>query len=114
MAQTGYEEEARLYAQATLLPGGESGGFGQNDVASPVFLAWTKQDRAGRCLDMALAGLAPIALRAFDVTDRPVPPPLAGLEAAIREVGSTHAADEAPGRVLGAIADILRRDIYPA
>ena len=44
----GYEEEARLYAQATLLPGSESGGFGQNDVASPVFLAWTKQDRAGR------------------------------------------------------------------
>ena len=62
MAQTGYEEEARLYAQATLLPGSESGGFGQNDVASPVFLAWSKQDRAGRCLDMALASLVPIAL----------------------------------------------------
>ena len=27
MAQTGYEEEARLYAQATLLPGSESGGL---------------------------------------------------------------------------------------
>ena len=77
MAQTGYEEEARLYAQATLLPGSESGGFGQNDVASPVFLAWSKHDRAGRCLDMALASLVPIALRAFDVTDRPVPPRLA-------------------------------------
>ena len=63
MAQTGYEEEARLYAQQTLLPGSESGGFGQNDVASPVFLAWTKQERAGACLDMALASLAPIALR---------------------------------------------------
>ena len=73
MAQTGYEEEARLYAQATVLPGSESGGFGQNDVASPVFLAWSKQDRAGRCLDMALASLVPIALRALDVTDRPVP-----------------------------------------
>ena len=55
MAQTGYEEEARLCAQATLLPGSESGGYGQNDVASPVFLAWSKQDRAGRCLEMALA-----------------------------------------------------------
>ena len=80
MAQTGYEEEARLYAQATVLPGSESGGFGQNDVASPVFLAWSKQDRAGRCLDMALASLVPIALRALDVTDRPVPPQLADLE----------------------------------
>jgi len=28
MAATGYEEEARLYAQPTLLPGSESGGFG--------------------------------------------------------------------------------------
>jgi histidine ammonia-lyase len=73
MAATGYEEEARLYAQPTLLPGSESGGFGQNDVASPVFLAWTKQMRAGRCLDQVLATLAPIALRALDVTARPVP-----------------------------------------
>ena len=114
MAQTGYEEEARLYAQATLLPGSESGGFGQNDVASPVFLAWSKQDRAGRCLDMALAGLLPIALRALDVTGRPVPPPLAGLEAAIREIGPDPAPDKAPGPVVGAIADALRREIYPA
>ncbi len=73
MAQTGYEEEARMYAQATLLPGSESGGFGQNDVASPVFLAWSKQQRAGECLDMALASLAPIALRALDVTQRRFP-----------------------------------------
>jgi hypothetical protein len=58
MAITGYEEEARMLATATLLPGSESGGFGQNDVASPVFLAWTKQDRAGLLLENALAALA--------------------------------------------------------
>ena len=114
MAQTGYEEEARLYAQATLLPGSESGGFGQNDIASPVFLAWSKQERAGRCLDMALASLAPIALRALDVTDRPVPPQLAGLEAAVREIEPDLARHEAIGPLVASIAETLRRDIYPS
>ena len=114
MAQTGYEEEARLYAQATVLPGSESGGFGQNDVASPVFLAWSKQDRAGRCLDMALASLVPIALRAFDVTDRPVPPPLADLEAEARRIVPDPALGRAFGPVVASIADALQSDIYPA
>ena len=114
MAQTGYEEEARLYAQATLLPGSESGGFGQNDVASPVFLAWSKQDRAGRCLDMALASLVPIALRAFDVTGRPVPLQLAGLAAAVREIEPDLARPGALGPLAASIAELLRRDIYPS
>ena len=114
MAQTGYEEEARLYAQATLLPGSESGGFGQNDVASPLFLAWSKQDRAGRCLDMTLATLVPIALCALDVTDRPVPPRLAGLEAAVREIEPDLARHKAFGPVVASIAETLRRDIYPS
>ena len=113
MAQTGYEEEARLYAQATLLPGSESGGFGQNDVASPVFLAWSKQDRAGRCLDMALASLVPIALRALDVTGRPVPSPLAGLEETARKIVPDPVEGRAFGPVVAALADALRRDIYP-
>ena len=114
MAQTGYEEEARLYAQPTLLPGGESGGFGQNDVASPVFLAWSKQDRAGRCLDMALAGLVPIALRALEVTHRRVPPGLAGLETAIREIEPDIAQHRSFGPMVAAIAGALRRGIYPS
>ena len=114
MAQTGYEEEARLYAQATLLPGSESGGFGQNDVASPVFLAWSKQDRAGQCLDLALASLVPIALRALDVTDRPVPPRLADLEALAREIVPDPTRGQAFGPAIDALADALRRDIYPS
>jgi histidine ammonia-lyase len=64
MAIVGYEEEARMLAQATLLPGSESGGFGQNDVASPIFLAWSKQERAGELLECSLAALAPVAQRA--------------------------------------------------
>ena len=113
MAQTGYEEEARLYAQSTLLPGSESGGFGQNDVASPVFLAWSKQDRTGQCLDMALASLVPIALRALDVTNRPVPPRLAGLETAIREIESDISQHKAVGPVMASITGVLRHEIYP-
>ena len=114
MAQTGYEEEARLYAQATVLPGSESGGFGQNDVASPVFLAWSKQDRTGRCLDMALASLVPIVFRALDVTDRPVPAPLADLEAVVREIVPDPVQRPAFGPVVAALADALRREIYPS
>ena len=114
MAQTGYEEEARLYAQATVLPGSESGGFGQNDVASPVFLAWSKQDRAGRCLDIALASLVPIALRALTVTGRPVPPLLAGLDAVFREIVPDPTEGRAMGPAVAAIADALRREIYPS
>ena len=59
-----------MLATATLLPGSESGGFGQNDVASPVFLAWSKQESAGRMLEQSLAALAPIALLALDLTGR--------------------------------------------
>jgi histidine ammonia-lyase len=97
-----------------LLPGSESGGFGQNDVASPVFLAWTKQDRAGLCLDMALASLVPIALRALDVTGRPVPPLLAGLEAMVREILPDLGQRRAFGPLVASIADALRREIYPS
>ena len=73
MAIVGYEEEMRMLAQPTLLPGSESGGFGQDDVASPVFLAWSKVDRAGLLLDQILATLAPVAVRALDVTGRSAP-----------------------------------------
>lgn len=85
MAIVGYEEELRMLAQPTLLPGSESGGFGQDDIASPVFLAWSKFERAGRLVEQALASLAPIAVRAFTVTSRSVPPalgPIAALTAA--------------------------------
>ena len=81
MAMVGYEEEMRMLAQPTLLPGSESGGFGQDDVASPVFAAWSKQERAGEMLELTLASLAPVAMRALQVTARPVPQPLAVLAA---------------------------------
>ena len=111
MAMVGYEEELRHLAQPTLLPGSESGGFGQDDVASPVFAAWSKQERAGELLEIQLASLAPIAMRALQVTGRPVPQPLAALAAAtscaFRDDGI-----EALGPQCAALAAIFRERIY--
>ncbi|MEM8646137.1 MAG: aromatic amino acid lyase [Pseudomonadota bacterium] len=112
MAATGYEEELRMLTQATLLPGSESGGFGQNDVASPVFLAWTKQDRAGALLDATLASLAPIALRALDVTDRPVPAKLSEVETIIRETFPGDDPDLLPGAASGKLADAFSAMVF--
>ncbi len=50
-----------------------------------MFLAWSKQERAGLLLEQTLAALAPVALLALDLTGRPVPGPLAALaEAKVR------------------------------
>ncbi|MEQ1520562.1 MAG: aromatic amino acid lyase [Aestuariivirga sp.] len=103
MAITGYEEEARGHAMATLLPGSESGGFGQDDVASPVFLAWSKQEKTGVLLEAALASLSLIALRAFTFTDRPIPPRLENLAKEI----SGFMPDPDKGQVLGPAASGL-------
>ena len=56
MVGAGYAEEARSAAQTTMLG---LGGFGQNDLPSPVFLAWGKATAAGDCLERILAVLAP-------------------------------------------------------
>ncbi len=112
MAMVGYEEEMRMLAQPTLLPGSESGGFAQDDVASPVFAAWMKQEKAGELLELSLATLAPVAMRALAVTGRPVPPPLTALaEATSRHFPDADAA-EAMGPRCAALAEAFRRQIY--
>jgi histidine ammonia-lyase len=100
MAITGYEEEARIHAMATLLPGSESGGFGQDDVASPVFLAWSKQEKTGALLEAALASLAFIAFRALVFTSHQIPPLL---EALVEDVRN-FMPDPDSGQVLGPAA----------
>ena len=112
MAMVGYEEELRHLAQPTLLPGSESGGFGADDVASPVFAAWSKHERAGEILELTLASLAPVAMRAFAVTGRPVPPPLAPLAAETRHAVPDDGAPDAPGPQCAALAAMFRRRIY--
>jgi histidine ammonia-lyase len=112
MAATGYEEEARMLATATLLPGAESGGFGQNDVASPVFLAWSKQERAGMLLEQSLSVLAPISLQALDITGRPVPAPLMALAGAAREHVPVAREGLVLGPATGVLAEWLRGRVY--
>lgn len=114
MALTGYEEEARLLAQPTLLPGSESGGFGQNDVASPVFLAWSKHEKAGELLESALAGLGPIAMRAFAVTGRPVPAGLEDLAATLAQAVPDVDPARPMGPQCGLLAAQFRSRIYGA
>lgn len=85
--QIGFGEEARHEAARTFLPASESGGFkGQNDVASPTFLAWEKQRRVAWCLDACLASLAVTSSQALFVTGREAPPALTGLLRSIRSM----------------------------
>ena len=114
MAMVGYEEEMRMLAQPTLLPGSESGGFAQDDVASPVFLAWSKQEKAGELLELTLASLAPVAMRAFEVTGRPVPGPLRSRGSEIRQHFPDDGDVAAMGPRCAALAAAFRADIYKA
>jgi len=114
MAMVGYEEEMRMLAQPTLLPGSESGGFAQDDVASPVFLAWSKQEKAGELLELTLASLAAVAMRAFDVTGRPVPELLRSRGSEIRQHFPDDGDVTAMGPRCAALAAAFRADIYKA
>jgi histidine ammonia-lyase len=114
MAMVGYEEELRMLAQPTLLPGSESGGFAQDDVASPVFLAWSKQEKAGELLELTLASLAPVAMRAFAVTGRPVPEALRSRAAEITQHFPDDGSAAAMGPRCAALAAAFRSDIYRA
>ena len=109
MAVTGYLEQAKAAAQRTFIPGSEAGGAGQDDVAAPVFLAWAKEERAGRCLDAALAMLAVVAAQALHVTGRQAPPPLRDFVEELRAI--VPPIDGA--RVLGRTR-APRRELYAA
>jgi histidine ammonia-lyase len=86
MMQIGFSEEARHEAARTFLPASESGGFtGQNDVASPTFLAYAKEGRTAWCLDACLASLAVSSSQALYVTGRQAPPALGEFLSAIRD-----------------------------
>ena len=112
MAVTGYLEEAKAAAQRTFIPGSESAGAGQDDVASPVFLAWAKEARAGRCFDAALAGLAAVASQALHVTEREPPPPLRGFVEALRELVPPVGADRLLGPELERLADSFTARVF--
>ena len=112
MAIVGYEEEMRMLSMPTLLPGSESGAFGQDDVASPVFLAWQKHDRATVLFEQSIATLAPIALRAITVAGRRIPTKLQKRAVEIVSCFPDDATDRAMGADIAILAQLLREQIY--
>jgi histidine ammonia-lyase len=112
-AVVGYAEQARRAAQAVFLPGSDSGGFVQNDLAVPTALAWEGQETAGRMLDKALGAVAVAAAQALHVTGRTAPPALAERLAATRAAAPPGAGVVSPGALAEAMAGRLRAEIYP-
>ncbi|MGE0007278.1 MAG: aromatic amino acid lyase [Parvibaculaceae bacterium] len=112
MATTGYLEQAKLAAQRTFIPGTESAAAGQDDVAATVFLAWAKEEKAGRCLDACLATLAVIASQALHVSERPAPPFLRGFVAEVRKMVSPVVKDRVLGPELLGLAQLFTRKAF--
>ncbi|SMF51251.1 histidine ammonia-lyase [Tistlia consotensis] len=110
--QVGYAEEAKRAAQRSFLPGSDGGGFGQNDVSPPTFLAWRGQETASLCLEAALAGLAAVASQALFVTERPAPPALRELLGEIRATVPPVVSPRALGPEVGRLAAAFRRRIH--
>ena len=102
MATAGYIEMAKSAAQRTFIPGSDSAS-NQDDVATPTFLAWSKEQRTGRCLDACLAMLAVVASQALYVTDRPGPPALREFLSLVR----SHVPPLIEDRILGPEFDHL-------
>jgi histidine ammonia-lyase len=114
MAVTGYLEQAKAAAQRTFIPGSESAGSGQDDVASPVFLAWAKEERAGRCLEAALAMLAVVASQALHATQRQAPPALRSFLAGLRAIVPPVEEDRVLGPELNRLADDFTAHVFAA
>jgi histidine ammonia-lyase len=112
MVAVGLGERARHSAQRTFLPGAESGGFGQNDVGVTTFLAWQKENVAGRSLDGCLAVLGVIAIEAFAVTKRSIPPALQARHDFIRAHVTPIIALRALGPDVGRLAEAITLEIY--
>lgn len=83
MPIVGYAEEARAATHATILP---RGGYPQNDVTAPNFLAWEREQRAAAALEACLAVLASCASQALHASGRDAPPALRGLLVEVREL----------------------------
>jgi histidine ammonia-lyase len=114
MAITGYLEQARNAAQRTFIPGTESAGAGQDDVAATAFLAWAKEAHAGRCLDAALGMLAVIASQALHVTGREPPPGLRPLVDEVRGIVPPVGEDRVLGPELGLLAERITARVFSA
>ncbi len=96
-----------------FLPGSESGGFVQNDLAVPTALAWEGQETAGHLLDRALGAVAVVASQALFATGRGAPPALEPHLASLRAVAPPLTSEGSAGLLAAAVARALRAGIYP-
>ena len=113
MVAVGYGEAARHAAQRTFLPGPESGGYAQNDVASNAIPAWNKHEAAGSAFDACLAIVGAIASQAFFATDRDAPPGLRDLLTTIRDAAAPVEEVQPMGPRLAKLRDALDARIFP-
>jgi histidine ammonia-lyase len=100
MVAAGYAEEARTLAQTTVLG---LGGFGQNDLPAPAFLAWGKATAVATTLERIFAVLAALASQTLHNADQAPPP---ALRPFVDEIRAAFPPIDAP-RPLGADADRL-------
>ena len=114
MASNGYSEAAKSAAQTTFIPGGDSGASGQDDVAAPAFLAWSKETRAGRCADASLAMLAVMASQALHVTERDAPPNLSEFLGFVRGHVPPVVGDRVLGPELNRLAAAFEARVFAA
>jgi histidine ammonia-lyase len=110
MLVVGYAEEAEDHGRRTPLP---PGGPGQNDVASPGFLAWRSQEAAAECFVGSLAILVSLASLVLDRAGRGATPALAPLLERVRE-HAPPTAFPAAGYGVGALADSFAAEIVGA
>jgi histidine ammonia-lyase len=113
MAAAGYIEMAKSAAQRTFIPGSDSAS-NQDDVATPTFLAWSKEQRTGRCLDACLAMLAVVASQALYVTDRPGPPALREFLSLVRSHVPPLVEDRILGPEFDRLTDALTAQVFSA
>lgn len=111
MAAAGYIEMAKSAAQRTFIPGSDSAS-NQDDVATPTFLAWSKEQRTGRCLDACLALLAVVASQALYVTDRAAPSALAEFLTLVRSHVPPLIEDRILGPELNQLANALTAQVF--
>jgi len=114
MAMSGYLEQVKLAAQTTFIPGSDTGGAGQDDVGTPVFLAWSKEAKAGRCFDAALAMLAVIASQALHITGRQAPPNLRGFVELVRSAVPPVSEDRILGPELEHLTELFTEQVLGA
>jgi histidine ammonia-lyase len=112
MAANAFIEQAKSAAQRTFIPANDSTANGQDDVATPCFLAWSKEARAARCLDASLAMLAVVASQALFVTDRAAPPALRDFMELIRSHVAPVVEDRILGPELNALTDAITARIF--